>query len=112
MLARAAAAALLALDGGDTERYRQIVQSTLVISRHVFSAPTANYKTCVVFMAYLNGHQDHFRMIGGLESALPIAHLAQIFVLADNAGLLRHPLLATRRVPRPIAAARTAVYPP
>ena len=108
MIAPAASAALLALDGGDTERYSQIMQSTLVISRHVFSAPTANYKTGVVFMAYLNGHQDHFRMIGGLESARPIAHLAQIFVLADKAGLLRDPELATGRVRGLMAAAGVA----
>ncbi len=108
MIAPAASAALLALDGGDTERYGQIMQSTLGLSRHVFSAPTANYKTGVVFMAYLNGHQDHFRMIGGLESARPIAHLAQIFVLADKAGLLRDPELAAGRVRGLMAAAGVA----
>jgi len=108
MIAPAASAALLALDGGDTERYGQIMQSTLGLSRHVFSAPTANYKTGVVFMAYLNGHQDHFRMIGGLESARRIAHLAQIFVLADKAGLLRDPELAAGRVRGLMAAAGVA----
>ena len=108
MIAPAASAALLALDGGDTERYGQIMQSTLGLSRHVFSAPTANYKTGVIFMAYLNGHQDHFRMIGGLENARPIAHLAQIFVLADKAGLLRDPELAAGRVRGLMAAAGVA----
>jgi hypothetical protein len=96
---------LLALDAGETRRYGDIMQSTLGLSRHVFSAPTANYKTGIVFMAYLNGHQDRFRMIGGLEGARSMPHLAQIFVLADRAGLLRDPELASYRVRGAMAAA-------
>jgi len=105
MIAPAASAALLALDAGETQRYGDIMQSTLSLSRHVFSAPTANYKTGIVFMAYLNGHQDRFRMIGGLEGARSMPHLAQIFVLADRAGLLRDPELASYRVRGAVAAA-------
>ena len=73
------------------------------LSRHVFGAPTFYYKTGVVFMAYLNGHQDHFRMVGGLESGRSAVHLANIFVLADKAGLLRDAELAVDRI-RPVMA--------
>jgi len=65
MIAPAASAALLALDSGDTGRFGAILEPTVPLSRHVFGAPTFYYKTGVVFMAYLNGHQDHFRMVGG-----------------------------------------------
>jgi len=68
------------------------------LSRHIFRAPTRFYKTGVVFMAYLNGHQDHFTMIGGQESARSTLHLADIFRLADQAGLLRDPDLAIARM--------------
>jgi hypothetical protein len=105
-IAPAASAALLALDAGDAERFRSILESTLGLSRHVFAAPTVNYKTGVVFMAYLNGHQDQFRMLGGLEGGRSIAHLAELYVRADKAGLLRDPELAIDRVRRVIAAAR------
>ena len=108
MIAPAASAALLALDAGDAERFRTILESTLGLSRHVFSTPTVSYKTGVVFMAYLNGHQDHFRMIGGLEDARSAVHLAELFVLADKAGLLHEPELALNRVRRVMAGARVA----
>jgi hypothetical protein len=49
-------------------------------------------------MAYLNGHQDHFRMIGGLEDGRSVVHLAELFVLADQAGLLRDAELASKRI--------------
>jgi hypothetical protein len=68
------------------------------LSRHIFRAPTRFYKTGVVFMAYLNGHQDHFTMIGGQESTRSTLHLADIFRLADQAGLLRDPELAVARM--------------
>ncbi len=58
------------------------------LSRHIFKAPTRFYKTGIVFMAYLNGHQDHFTMIGGQESTRSTQHLAELFRLADKAGLL------------------------
>jgi len=98
-----ASAALLALDAGDSGSFHSILEPTVPLSRHVFSAPTFYYKTGVVFMAYLNGHQDHFRMVGGLESGRPAVHLANIFVLADKAGLLRDAELAVDRI-RPVMA--------
>jgi hypothetical protein len=105
MIAPAASAALLALDDGDTAGFGAILRSTVDLSRHVFSAPTAFYKIGVVFMAYLNGHQEHFRMIGGLETGRSPAHLAETYVLADKAGLLRDPQLAADRVRTAMAAA-------
>jgi hypothetical protein len=103
MIAPAASAALLALDAGDVDSFKSILAPTVPLSRHVFAAPTFYYKTGVVFMAYLNGHQDHFRMVGGLESGRSAVHLAQIFVLADQAGLLRDTELAVDRM-RPVMA--------
>jgi hypothetical protein len=104
-IAPAAAAALHALDGGNRERYQQILAPTVALSRHIFQAPTYYYKTGVVFMAYLNGHQSHFRMVGGLESARSIIHLSELFVLADQAGLLLDPEMAVERMRRVLAVA-------
>ena len=98
MIAPAASAALTALDAGDRNSFESIFQPTVPLSRHAFGAPTFYYKTGVVFMAYLNGHQDHFRMVGGLESGRSAVHLAQLLVLADEAGLLRDAELAVDRV--------------
>ena len=103
MIAPAASAALLALDAGDAKRFNAILEPTVPVARHVFGAPTFYYKTGVVFMAYLNGHQDHFRMVGGLESGRSAVHLAKLFVLADKAGLLRDAELAVDRM-RPVMA--------
>jgi hypothetical protein len=103
IIAPAASAALLALDAGDAKSFAAILEPTVHVSRHVFSAPTFYYKTGVVFMAYLNGHQDHFRMVGGLESGRSAVHLAKLFVLADKAGLLRDAELAVDRM-RPVMA--------
>jgi hypothetical protein len=103
MIAPAASAALLALDAGDPQRFTAILEPTVPLSRHVFGAPTFYYKTGIVFMAYLNGYQDHFRMVGGLESGRSAAHLANLFVLADKAGLLRDAELAMNRI-RPVMA--------
>jgi Protein of unknown function (DUF993) len=105
VIAPAASAALHALDAGNLTRYEEILRPTLPLSRHLFGFPTRFYKTGVVFMAYLNGHQGHFRMVGGLESARSIVHLAEIFRLADQAGLLRDPDLATARMRRVLAVA-------
>jgi len=102
-IAPAAAAALQALDQGDITTYEVLLASTVSLSRHIFQAPTYYYKTGVVFLAYLNGHQPHFRMVGGLENARSLAHLAQLFMLADQAGLLREPELAVERMQRVIA---------
>jgi uncharacterized protein DUF993 len=104
-IAPAAAAAMAALDRGDVERYREILAPTVPLARHVFAAPTPYYKTGVVFLAYLNGHQRHFRMVGGLESARSVVHLAELFVLADRAGLLRDPELASERMRAVLALA-------
>ena len=103
LIAPAASAAMLALDAGDAQRFAAILEPTVPLSRHVFAAPTFYYKTGIVFMAYLNGHQDHFRMVGGLESGRSAAHLANLFVLADKAGLLRDAELAMHRI-RPVMA--------
>jgi uncharacterized protein DUF993 len=105
VIAPAAAAALRALDAGDLDRYEAILAPTLPLSRHVFKAPTRFYKTGVVFAAYLNGHQSHFHLIGGLESARSVVHLAELFVLADRAGILRDPELAADRMRRVLALA-------
>src|SRR6059036_1941192 len=105
VIAPAAAAALKALDTGDVARYEAILAPTLPLSRHVFGAPTRFYKTGVVFAAYLNGHQSHFRMVCGMESARSIVHLAAQLVLMDKAGLLRDPDLAATRMGRVLAVA-------
>ena len=97
-IAPAASAALQALDAGDVAQYEQILAPTLPLSRHIFQPPTYHYKTGIVFLAYLNGHQSHFHMVGGLESARSTIHLAELFMLADRAGLLRDPELATERM--------------
>jgi hypothetical protein len=103
VIAPAAAAGLRALDRGDRTEFDRILAPTLPLSRHLFGAPTRFYKTGVVFMAYLNGHQSHFRMVAGLESARSAVHLAQLFVLADQAGLLRDPDDAAARMRRVMA---------
>jgi len=97
-IAPAASAALQALDAGDEARYREVLEPTVALSRHVFQAPTYNYKTGVVFLAYLNGFQDHFRMVAGMESARSVTHLAELFVLADRAGVLLEPELAVEHM--------------
>ena len=85
----------------DPARYDAILSPTVAVSRHVFGAPTRFYKTGIVFLAYLNGHQSHFAMIGGQQSARSIVHLAELFRLADRAGLLRDPEQALERM-RPV----------
>jgi hypothetical protein len=104
-IAPAAAAALAALDEGDLESYRAILAPTVPLSRHIFGPPTYYYKTGIVFMAYLNGHQRHFRMVAGIESARSVVHMAELFVLADKARLLRDPELAAQRMRRFLALA-------
>jgi len=97
-IAPAASAALVSLAANDRKSFDDILAPTVPLSRHIFRSPTRFYKTGVVFMAYLNGHQDHFTMIGGQESARSTLHLADIFRLADKAGLLRDPDLAVARM--------------
>jgi hypothetical protein len=97
-IAPAASAALAALAAGDTQRFHALLAPTVPLSRHIFQAPTRFYKTGVVFMAWLNGHQDHFVMVGGQQSARSVQHLAELFRLADQAGLIEQPELAVRRM--------------
>lgn len=97
-IAPAASAALAALSRGSLNEFHDILAPTVALSRHVFKAPTRFYKTGIVFMAYLNGHQDHFVMVGGQQSARSLPHLAGLFRLADAAGLLRDPDLASARM--------------
>src|SRR6185503_10462355 len=97
-IAPAASAALGALARGDEAQFHRILAPTVPLSRHIFAAPTRFYKTGVVFMAYLNGFQDHFAMVGGQQSARSILHLAEIFRLADGAALLLDPELACKRM--------------
>jgi hypothetical protein len=97
-IAPAASLALAVLDAGDISRYQQLLSPTVPLSRHIFAAPTKHYKTGVVFLAFLNGFQSHFRMIGGLESARSTAHMCELFVLADQAGVLRNPEVAMQRM--------------
>lgn len=103
-IAPAAAAAMAALGRGDKAAYDDLLAPTVPLSRHIFRAPTRFYKTGVVFLAWLNGHQDHFTMVGGQESARSTLHLAELFRLADAAGLLRDPDLAVRRMAVAMAA--------
>jgi hypothetical protein len=104
-IAPAASCALQALDAGEPQRCLAILDATVPLARQVFAAPTPSYKTGIVFLAWLNGHQPHFRMVGGLESARSLAHLAGTFVLADRAGLLHDPELAADRMARLLAVA-------
>ncbi len=97
-IAPAASAALTALAKDDRGAFREILAPTVPLSRHIFGAPTRHYKTGVVCMSWLNGHQDHFVMVGGQQSARSILHLAELFRLADGAGLLRDPELACARM--------------
>jgi Protein of unknown function (DUF993) len=97
-IAPAASAALGHLTAGDKAAFNEILAPTVPLSRHIFEAPTRFYKTGVVFMAYLNGHQDHFTLVGGQESARSTLHLAELFRLADRAGLLRDPARAASRM--------------
>ncbi|MEO6982111.1 MAG: dihydrodipicolinate synthase family protein [Edaphobacter sp.] len=97
-IAPAAALALKLLDGGDEAGYRALMAPTVPLSRHIFERPTFYYKTGLVFLAYLNGFQSHFRMVGGQESARSVPHLCKLFRLADAAGLLRDPEMAAQRM--------------
>ena len=97
-IAPLAATALTHLANGNHELYHQILAPTVPLSRHIFSAPTRYYKTGVVFMAWLNGHQDHFTMVGGQQANRSILHLCEIFKLASEAGALTDLYLATKRM--------------
>jgi hypothetical protein len=97
-IAPAAATALRALDEGDRLGYEEALGPTVPLARAIFEAPTQNYKTGLVFLAWLAGHQDAFAMVRGAQSARSLPHLATVFRLADHAGLLPDPALAARRM--------------
>lgn len=97
-IAPAAAAAFARLAAGDVEGYRAILEPTVPLSRRIFEAPTQFYKAGVVFLAWLNGHQEHFHMLAGMESARGILHYADVFRLADAAGLFIDPERAAARM--------------
>ncbi|WP_328560585.1 dihydrodipicolinate synthase family protein [Streptomyces coelicoflavus] len=93
-----AAEAVRLLDTGDTEAFRALLDPSVELSRHLFQAPTRFYKTGVVFLAWLSGHQSHFTMVGGLQSARSLPHLVRAYELADELGLFPDPLLAEDRM--------------
>ncbi|HED3054360.1 TPA: dihydrodipicolinate synthase family protein [Raoultella ornithinolytica] len=97
-IAPVAAAALNELTLGNSGEYYRLMNPTVALSREIFKAPTQYYKAGIVFLAWLNGHQSHFSMAGGMQAAREISHYAEIFRLADQAGLLQDPQLATRRM--------------
>jgi hypothetical protein len=97
-IAPAASAALAALDQGEPETYDAIFARTLPLARKIFEAPTYNYKTGIVFLAWLAGYQDAFVMVDGAQSTRSVLHLTEVFRLADQAGLLPDPDLAVRRM--------------
>jgi len=102
-IAPAASAALAALGRGSDNEFFELLEPTVPLSRHIFQAPTRFYKTGVVFLAYLNGLQDHFAMIGGQQSTRSLQHLAELFRLADKARVLADPELAIERMKRVLA---------
>ncbi|MGI5394819.1 dihydrodipicolinate synthase family protein [Streptomyces sp. CA-251251] len=93
-----AAEAVRVLDTGSTEGFRALLDPTVELSRHLFQAPTRFYKTGVVLLAWLAGHQEHFAMVGGLQSARSLPHLARAYELADGLGLFPDPKLAEERM--------------
>jgi hypothetical protein len=97
-IAPAASAGLARLAKGDLQGFHGILEPTVPLSRHIFKAPTRFYKTGVVFLAWLNGLQEHFIMVGGQESARSILHLAELFRLADKARVLHDPDRAAARM--------------
>jgi hypothetical protein len=102
-IAPAASAALAALGRGSQNEFFELLEPTVPLSRHIFAAPTRFYKTGVVFLAYLNGLQEHFAMIGGQQSARSLQHLCELFRLADKARVLADPELAVARMTRVLA---------
>lgn len=93
-----AAEAVRRLDTGDTGGFHALLDPTVELARHLFQAPTRSYKTGVVFLAWLAGHQSHFTLLGGLQSARSLPHLARAYELADRLGLFPDPRLAEARM--------------
>lgn len=104
-IAPVAAVALGALAAGNAFHFRELLDPTVALSREIFRAPTRHYKAGVVFLAWLNGHQDHFSMAAGLQSARGVLHYARVFELADACGALSDPELATLRMKRYLSVA-------
>lgn len=102
-IAPAASAAMDALGRQSNSEFFDLLDPTVPLSRHIFKAPTRFYKTGVVFLAYLNGLQDHFVMVGGQQSTRSLAHLAELFRLADKARVLADPDLAVTRMKQVLA---------
>ncbi|WP_418607532.1 DUF993 family protein [Georgenia sp. SUBG003] len=102
-IAPAASTALQLLDTDQPDRAHEILASTQALGRHIFAAPTYYYKTGIAFLAWLNGHQPGFQMVGGLHSGRSVPHLVELFRLADAAGLLLRPDLAARRMAQYLA---------
>jgi Protein of unknown function (DUF993) len=90
-IAPIASRALSALAQGNLETYHELMTPTVALSRELFVSPTQYYKAGVVFLAWLNGHQDHFAMAGGMQSARSVVHYAEVFRKADAAGVLIRP---------------------
>lgn len=107
-IAPAASLALSALDRGDLACFQELIAPTVPLSRHIFAVPTQHYKTGVVFLAWLNGFQSHFRMVRGSESARSVANLCELFVLADRGGVLLKPEIARLRMQAFLATAGVA----
>lgn len=97
-IAPAASQALEALAEGDSKTYHELLAPTVSLSREIFRAPTRFYKAGIAFLSWLNGHQKHFIMPAGFQSSRDITHYAQVFRLADQAGLLSNPDLAQARM--------------
>ena len=96
-IAPAVTPALAELDKGSVDGFHALLDPTVPLARHLFGAPTQYYKTGIVFLSWLSGHQSHFTMVGGLQSGRSVTHLAKLLVLADKAGLLPHADLAAAR---------------
>lgn len=97
-LANHAASSISALNTGDAATFHAILDPTIPLARHIFRTPTRHYKTGVVFLAWLNGHQDHFKMLDGAVAMRPLPYFVECFKLADACGALANPDLASSRM--------------
>ncbi len=102
-LAPAAATAVNRLSSGDVRGFRHALDPTVPLARRIFRAPTQYYKSGVVFLAWLNGFQNHFIMLNGAQANRPLPDFVEIFKLADACGLLRDPDLAVARMRKLLA---------
>jgi hypothetical protein len=102
-IAPAASLALAAHARGDIKTFDKLLDPTVPLSRLIFRSPTQFYKTGIVFLAWLNGHQDHFVMINGAQAMRPLPYFVECFKLADQARLLRDPALAVKRMKQLLA---------